>query len=187
MGGSAMAYQLEGQLLEVCDCNVLCPCWIGEDPDNGKCEAILAYHIDSGKIDQIDVSGRTLAIVGHIPGNVLEGNWKIAAFVDDKATSEQMEAILGVWTGKMGGPVAELAKLIGEVVAVEKAPITFDVSGGKGTLKIGTIAEATMTPYKGPTGETTTLNESVFTTIPGSPAWVAKADTYRRTTSQFGL
>jgi hypothetical protein len=37
-----MAYQLEGQLLEVCNCNVLCPCWIGEDPDNGTCLSMQA-------------------------------------------------------------------------------------------------------------------------------------------------
>ncbi len=36
-----MAYQLEGRILEVCDCNVLCPCWIGEDPDNGTCDAVV--------------------------------------------------------------------------------------------------------------------------------------------------
>lgn len=28
-----MAYDLEGSLLEFCDCNAICPCWIGEDPD----------------------------------------------------------------------------------------------------------------------------------------------------------
>jgi len=28
-----MAYNLKGRLLEVCNCRVLCPCWIGEDPD----------------------------------------------------------------------------------------------------------------------------------------------------------
>ena len=43
-----MSYQLEGRLLEVCDCNVLCPCWVGEDPDNGTCDAVVAYHIDKG-------------------------------------------------------------------------------------------------------------------------------------------
>ncbi|MFI5019627.1 MAG: DUF1326 domain-containing protein, partial [Dongiales bacterium] len=32
-----MGYRLEGDLLEVCDCNILCPCWVGEDPDNGTC------------------------------------------------------------------------------------------------------------------------------------------------------
>jgi hypothetical protein len=26
-----MASQIEGTLFEVCTCNVLCPCWVGED------------------------------------------------------------------------------------------------------------------------------------------------------------
>ena len=43
------------------------------------------------------------------------------------------QAILGVYTGQLGGPVAELAKLVGEVVSVEKVPIQFDVHGGHGT------------------------------------------------------
>src|SRR4028119_1822484 len=49
-----MAYQLEGRILEVCDCNVLCQCWIGENPDNGTCDAVVAYHIDSGTVDEVD-------------------------------------------------------------------------------------------------------------------------------------
>ena len=48
-----MAYSLEGRLLEVCDCGVLCPCWIGEDPDNGSCDSALAYRIDRGVIEGI--------------------------------------------------------------------------------------------------------------------------------------
>ena len=34
---TSQGYQLEGSLLEVCNCETLCPCWIGEDPDNGIC------------------------------------------------------------------------------------------------------------------------------------------------------
>ena len=41
-----MAYELEGKLLEVCTCNVLCPCWVGEDPDGGTCDGVLSWHID---------------------------------------------------------------------------------------------------------------------------------------------
>ncbi|MFZ0018835.1 MAG: DUF1326 domain-containing protein, partial [Acetobacteraceae bacterium] len=63
-----MAYHLEGRLLEVCDCRVLCPCWIGEDPDNGTCDSAMAYHFDAGQIDGVDVTGRTIAFVCHIPG-----------------------------------------------------------------------------------------------------------------------
>jgi hypothetical protein len=186
-----MAYQLEGRILEVCNCNVLCPCWIGEDPDNGTCDAVVAWHIDRGRIDRVDVSGCTLAEIVHIPGNILKGNWQAVVYVDDHATAEQQEALLKVWTGKLGGPVAELAKLIGKVLAVEQAPITFEVDKGKGLLRIGSGAtptvEADLSAYKGATGQQTTLVDSVFSTIPGSPAYVSKAATFRRNSSRHGL
>ena len=181
-----MAYQVEGRLLEVCDCKVLCPCWISEDPDGGTCEAALAWYVDKGTVDGVDVSGLAVAGITHIPGNILEGNWRSVFFVDDRATPEQEKALLDVFTGKQGGAIADLAQLIGEL-RVERAPVTFTVDEGKGTLKIGDVVHAVMEPYKGPTGKETTLNESVFTTIPGAPAYVAKASTYRRTSSQYGL
>ena len=186
-----MAYELEGRLLEVCDCNVLCPCWIGEDPDNGTCDAIVAYQLDKGTVDGVDVSGHTLAFLTHIPGNVLQGNWKSAVFVDDAATDEQQEALLNVFTGKLGGPLADFAQLIGEIVSVERAPITFTVEEGKGSLRIGSgptpVAETDMASYMGATEKPTTLQETVFSTIPGSPAYVSKATKYRRNSSDYGL
>ena len=100
-----MAYTLEGRFLEVCDCRTLCPCWVGEDPDNGTCKGTLAWHIDKGAIDGVDVSGLTFAALAHIPGNIMAGNWKIIAYVDEKANKAQEDAILAVWTGKKGGPV----------------------------------------------------------------------------------
>jgi hypothetical protein len=182
-----VGYQLEGRLLEVCDCNVLCPCWIGEDADNGTCDAIAAWHIDRGQINGIDVGGRTIAAVPHIPGNILAGNWKALIVIDDGASQDQQDAILKVWTGALGGPVADLAKLIGEVVGIERVPVTFLVEGGKGTIKLGSIAEAELVPYQGATGGSTVLQETVFSTIPGSPAYVGKALSYRRNTSKYGL
>lgn len=174
-----MAYQLEGRLLEVCTCNVLCPCWVGGDPDNdGTCQAIVAWHIDSGTIDDVDVADRTLVLLANIPGNVLNGNWRVLAVVDDGATPAQQEKILSVWTGQQGGPVADLAKLVGEVVGVEQLPVTFTVEGGKGRVKIGDLAEAEMSPFMGATGRPTTLNDTVFSTIPGAPAYASKASYY---------
>ena len=183
-----MAYQLEGRLLEVCTCNILCPCWAGGDPDNdGTCQAIAAWHIDRGNIDGVDVSGRTFAVLANIPGNVLKGNWRVVAIVDDKATPQQQDAILSVWTGKQGGPVADLAKLIGEVVGLERVPVTFTVEGGKGRVKIGALAEAEMSPLYGANNRPTTLNDSVFSTIPGSPAYVSKASHYRSNVPALGI
>lgn len=182
-----MSYTLEGDLLEVCNCDILCPCWVGENPDNGTCDSVMGYNVRSGNIDGVDVSGRTVALAVHIPGNVLAGNWKVALFVDDKATEPQAEALIAAFSGKLGGPLADTAALIGEVAAVERAPIRFEVHEGKGTLVIGDVAECVMEPYRGPTGQVTTLNESIFTTIPGAPAWVAKASKYVRKVSRFGM
>ncbi|HEX5078671.1 MAG TPA: DUF1326 domain-containing protein, partial [Geminicoccaceae bacterium] len=120
-----MTYDLEGRLLEVCDCNVLCPCWIGEDPDNGTCQSALAYHIDKGSIDGVDVSGRTCAVAAFIPGNVLAGNLRVIRYVDDGATPEQEAALLAAFRGEKGGPLADLAQLVGEEVDARRAPITF--------------------------------------------------------------
>jgi hypothetical protein len=175
-----MAYKLEGELLEVCTCKVLCPCWIGEDPDgDGTCDSVNSWHINQGQIDGVDVSNLTIAGVNHIPGNVLKGNWQVVFFVDDKASDAQHTALVEVFTGKRGGPVKDLAGLYGKILAVERTPIVFEVIEGKGRLKIGQQVEAEMEPYKGATGEVTTLHGTAFSTIPGAPAYVSKASRYR--------
>ncbi len=182
-----MAYQVEGRLLEVCSCNTLCPCWVGENPDHGTCDAILAWHIDRGRVGGVDVSGRTLALLVRIPGNVLKGNWRAAAYLDDRATREQEEAILQVFTGKLGGAIADLAQLIGEVVSVERVPITFQVERGKGRVRIGNVAEAELEPFTGATGQPSALHDTIFTTIPGSPAYVGKAQKFTADAPGLGL
>jgi hypothetical protein len=182
-----MAYKIEGKLLEVCSCNILCPCWVGEDPDGGTCDSAMAWQIDNGTIEGVDVTGLSLALSVHIPGNVLAGNWKAAVFVDERATETQQEKMLKVFTGQLGGGIADLAALIGEVVSVERVPITFTVNEGGGHLSIGTIAEADLHPYLGATGKQTVLGETVFSTIPGSPVYVAKADTFKRDGTPYGL
>jgi hypothetical protein len=182
-----MAYHLEGRLLEVCNCRVLCPCWIGEDPDFGTCDTIVAWRFDKGTIEGVDVKGTTIALIAHVPGNILQGNWRAAVYVSDNATPAQEEAILKVYTGKLGGPVGELVKLVGEVVSVERVPITFDVEGGKGTLKIGSAGYAELEPYQSATGDTTTLSNTVFSTVPGAPVFVGKAPTYRSKNEKLGI
>jgi hypothetical protein len=182
-----VAYHLEGRLLEVCNCRVLCPCWIGEDPDNGTCDTIVSWHFDKGTIDGVDVSGTTIAVIAHVPGNILKGNWRAAVYVSDTATKQQEEALLKVYTGKLGGPVADLVKLIGEVVSVERAPITFDVHGGKGTIKIGATAYAELEPYQGATGGATTLSDTIFSTVPGAPVFVGKSPRYRSKHKALGI
>lgn len=186
-GTPTMAYEIEGRLLEVCTCGVLCPCWVGEDPDGGTCDSALAWGVDKGTIEGVDVAGRIVALSVHIPGNVLAGNWRAVVYVDDGATQEQQDALLKVFTGQLGGAIADLASLIGEVIAVERAPITFTVDEGEGRLTIGSVVDAELAPLRGATGGLTVLNDTVFSTIPGSPVYVGKAGRFFRDGESHGL
>jgi hypothetical protein len=182
-----MGYELEGSLLESCTCNTLCPCWVGEDPDSGVCEGLLCWQIHRGTIDGVDVSNLVFAVVAHIPGNILQGNWRIVAFVDERATTEQEQAMLALWTGKLGGPVADLAQLVGEVAGVERAPIMFKVDQGSGRVEIGNVVETELDVFRGADGKPTELHNTIFTTIPGSPAYASKASIYRVDLPNYGF
>jgi hypothetical protein len=160
---------------------------VGEDPDQGTCDGLLGWRVDKGAVDGVDVSGITLVMMAHIPGNILQGNWRVMAYMDEKATEDQEEALLNVFTGKLGGPIADMANLVGEVVGVERVPITTAVEGGKGTLKVGQVVEAEMEPFLGMTGQPTALHDTIFTTIPGSPAIMGKASMYKAKVPALGL
>lgn len=173
-----MSYRLQGSLLEVCTCKILCPCWVGEDPDFGDCKSAMAWNFQQGTIDGVDVKGLTIGLAVFIPGNVLDGNWRVTMFIDENATDEQAAAIQSVYSGAKGGPVKELVQLVGEVTSVERAPILFRVNEGKGTLKIADVAYAELEPYRSAAGEVTTLSNSIFSTVPGAPAYVGKASKF---------
>jgi hypothetical protein len=180
-----MTYELEGRLLEVCNCKVPA---LAEDPDFGECYSVEGYRIDQGTVDGVDVSGLTMGVVSYIPGNILGGNHRVVLVVDDKATDEQEGALVNVWTGKLGGPVAEVAQLWAEVAAIQRAPIKFDVDKGEGRLEIGSEIEAELAPYRhDATGEPTKWIDTPFSTTPGNPAYIAKVSLYRNNTPQLGI
>ena len=180
-------YRLEGQLLEVCDCQILCPCWVGEDPDNGTCNTAIAWHIDSGTIQQIDVSGLTICLVGHVPGNILNGNIRGVFLIDDNATKQQESVLVETFTGQLGGPIADFARLLGDVIGIQREPITFEVHQGRGKLIVGKNVKAELEPFIGPNGRPTTLQNTMFSTIPGTPAFVGKAPVFQLNNSELGL
>jgi hypothetical protein len=181
-------YALAGTLLEVCSCGVLCPCFIGEDPDGGECLGVIAYHLERGQIQGVDVSGLSIVNVVQLPGNVFDGSWRVVVYSDASASDEQHESLLAAFAGDLGGPLADLAGLVDEVVAVERVPITHDVEGARGVLRVEGALEAQIAPINAaPDGSPTTLHNSAFSTVAGAPAYVGKAAKYEVNLPQHGM
>jgi hypothetical protein len=52
-----MAYTLQGEFFEVCDCEAVCSCWVEVDPAMGSCTGLFAWFIDTGTVGTVNVAG----------------------------------------------------------------------------------------------------------------------------------
>ncbi|MCC5811022.1 MAG: DUF1326 domain-containing protein [Ectothiorhodospiraceae bacterium] len=188
LASGRQGYSLNGTLLEICSCATPCPCFIGEDPDGGECFGVIAFHLEDGWIGDQDVSGLTVINVAHIPGNALAGSWRVVLLVDDKATQAQEQALLKAFSGELGGPLGDLAGLVGEVVSVERAPIRHAARHVEGSLRVEGVIDAELQPIQSsPDGSTATMHNSAFTTVKGAPAYIGKTTKYRVNLPEHGM
>ena len=134
-----MAWNLRGSYFETCSCELMCPCNMSFDhgATYDYCRVTLVFNITEGEIEGTDVAGLKVAVIADTPKVMTEGNWKLGMFVDENASDEQMEKLAGVLSGQMGGPMAGLAPLVGEVLGVERAPIDVVEDGLTHRVKIG--------------------------------------------------
>jgi hypothetical protein len=174
-----MAYDLRGTFLEACDCYVICPCWAGETPDEGHCTGLFVWSLREGTIDGVDVSGLSTASVSRHEGHRGEGGWTVTLLIDDRASAEQREALVSAFTGKLGGPLAELADLTAEVVGIHAAAITVTEEAGATKVALTPGGSADMSPITGSTGRTTTLADGALSGVLGTLVEVGKGTGYR--------
>lgn len=134
-----MGFSVRGDYFETCSCDVSCPCiWLGAATQDA-CDVLFAWHVAEGQKDGVDVSGLSAVMAVHTPKKMTDGNWKVALYLDDRATQEQAEALGAVFSGGAGGHLAALGPLIGEVVGVAPAPISFDRTGGSLKATVGEL------------------------------------------------
>ena len=134
-----MGFSVKGDYFETCSCDVSCPCiWLGPATQDA-CDVLLAWHVTEGQKDGVDISGMNAVMAVRTPKRMTDGNWKVALYLDDRATPEQSEALGAVFSGAAGGHLASLGPLIGEVAGVAPASISFDRTGGSLKATVGDL------------------------------------------------
>jgi len=140
-----MAWNLDGEFYENCSCDAICPCtWSNlarSATRDDYCRFALAFDVDSGEIEGVDVSGRTFVMVADTPPNMADGNWRVGVIIDDGANEEQVAMFGQVLSGALGGPPAALGPLLGEFLGIEQAPITIERDGKNHRVKVGELVD----------------------------------------------
>jgi hypothetical protein len=183
-----LSWSIEGTYFETCSCELMCPCNFSFDhgATYDYCRVTLVFNIREGEVEGTDVGGRTLAVIADTPKVMTEGNWRLGMFVDDGTSDEQMEKLTAVFGGQMGGPMAGLAPLIGEVLGVERAQIEVVEEGLSHSVRIGDAIDfevEDIVPFGIETGEPARLS-GIFNPT-GSEVTAAEAT--RSKINAFGI
>jgi hypothetical protein len=175
-------WKLEGDYFEGCNCDVTCPCIFKGDPDEGNCNLTSAWHIQNGNYDKINVDGLNVAALFHTPGNMLTGpKWKVALYIDERATKEQSDSLTKIFSGQAGGFFHLVAtNFIGEVLGVKSAPIEFGIDGKRRSLHIKDSMELDIEGViGGDENQESRIVNQAFSAVPGSDLVVARTTKYR--------
>jgi len=183
-----MAWNLEGTYFETCSCDFICPCnaSLAHGATYDYCRVVLVFNITNGEVEGTDVSGLTVAAIADTPKVMTDGNWRLGVFIDDKASDEQMEKLLGVFSGQLGGPMEALGPLIGENLGAERAPIEVREEGLRHSVKIGDAIDfeiEDVVPFGVETGEPARLT-GIFHPV-ASELTIAEAQ--RSSINAFGI
>lgn len=181
--GSAVSaswpYRMSGGFFELCDCTTICPCWVGQPPDDARCTGAFAWSIETGTIGDIDVSGRAVVSVSFHTGHRSTGGQEVYVFVDEAATDEQYDRLLATFTGRNGGPLGELGRLMGALRGHARAPIELASTGNYLSITVGRVVSGDAEVLRGGDGEVTQLVHGQLSEVLGTPADVARSSAFR--------
>jgi hypothetical protein len=183
-----MSWNLSGRYVETCSCDLMCPCNISFDhgATYDYCRATLCFDIERGDIEGTDVGGLKVVAIVDSPKVMTEGNWKLGMFVDENASDEQMDKLVKVFTGQLGGPMEGLAPLVEEVLGVERAAIEIDHHGLRHSVRAGNAIDfevEDIVPFGVEDGTTVKFQDAFHPVAPD----LTMAEATRSTISAFGI
>jgi hypothetical protein len=135
-----MAWKLDGTYFENCSCEMVCPCTtsgFAAKASYDRCNFLLVFHIDRGNIEGTDVTGLTVGLIGDTPQVMIDGDWHLGVLMDDKASKDQQDALVAVFAGQKGGPMAGPATLVSKILGVERVPMKYADKGREHTASMG--------------------------------------------------
>jgi hypothetical protein len=143
MGRPEKSWNLRKSYVETCSCELRRPCNLSFDhgATYDFCRVTLVFNIREGSIEGTDIGGLTVATIADTPKVMTDGNWRLGVFVDDHATEEQFDKLVQVFGGQLGGPMAALTPLIGEMLGVERAEIEIHDDGLRHSVRVGSMID----------------------------------------------
>ena len=145
-------WDIKGELALNCSCDVFCPCVVSlgtAPPTDGHCHAWMAVRIDEGSFGRAKLSGLNIALLLDIPGNMGDGDWKAAMYIDKRASKAQYDAMVQIFSGQAGGTTRVLALLVSTLLGHRKEEVNYEVDGKKRIVTVPGVLQGMIEPIPG--------------------------------------
>ena len=133
-------WEIKGELFLNCSCTVFCPCVVSlgaYPPTEGYCHTWMGVAIDDGHFENEKLSGLNIGLLVDIPGRMGEGNWKVAAYVDERASEKAYNGLLKIFSGQAGGTTSLFTMLVSEIIGAQREKVEIVRDGNRRSIKIG--------------------------------------------------
>ena len=133
-------WEIKGELFLNCSCTVFCPCVVSlgaYPPTEGYCHTWMAVAIDEGYFENADLSKLNIGLLVDIPGRMGEGNWKVAAYVDERASEDAYNGLLKIFSGQAGGTTSLFTMLVSEIIGAKREKVEIVKDGNRRSINIG--------------------------------------------------
>lgn len=146
----AMTYSVGGSYFESCNCDPICPCRMVDGVKGGRstygiCFGALAWLVEDGHVDDVDVSGLAVALVLRYDDDEPGSPWTIVLHVDAEGNDRQRAMLADVFLGRLGGPkvgVLPWVRKARQLVEVRTNAIELEPDGDGYTLRVGEAVRA---------------------------------------------
>jgi hypothetical protein len=96
---SRVEWYIEGVEFGSCSCDYGCPCQFEALPTKGHCRGFEVLRIDRGHFGGLQLDGLHAALLYAWPGPIYQGNGEMQAIIDERASTEQRQALATVLHG----------------------------------------------------------------------------------------
>jgi hypothetical protein len=152
MAATLPEWTIKGELILNCNCTVFCPCVVSlgkHPPTEGYCQAWVGVRIDEGHYDGESLSGLNIGLIMDIPGNMGRGNWKAAAYIDERASEKAYDGLIKIFSGKARGTTGLFGVMVSEFLGAERSPVSYETVGKTRHLVVGKKINGAITPISG--------------------------------------
>jgi len=149
-------WTIKGREFVHCNCSYGCPCQFNARPTHGDCYAVAAIEIEEGHHGNTRLDGLRIAMIVAWPGAIHEGRGQVVPIVDERATTEQREALLRIMSGLDTEPGATLFQVFSTTFEKVHDPVfasidlDIDVGGRLARLNVPGWIEARGEPILNP-------------------------------------